>query len=199
MLIFGIENHGGVMRGSGQKTKEVFQTAGSFLLTFITAAVAIVATLFILVRLLGWNLLSIDSGSMAPQYPTDTLVVVQDAKPEEIKIGDIITYVLNEDGVLVTHRVIRIDSENRTFITKGDANSSEDAPVLWDNVVGKVFVGIPRVGKVFRMLTAAENRPVVITGIVALFAVPFAWDLIRGIKKGRKKTNEVVSAADSER
>ena len=79
------------MRGSGQKTKEVFQTAGSFLLTFITAAVAIVATLFILVRLLGWNLLSIDSGSMAPQYPTDTLVVVQDAKPEEIKIGDIIT------------------------------------------------------------------------------------------------------------
>ena len=46
MLIFGIENHGGVMRGSGQKTKEVFQTAGSFLLTFITAAVAIVAIHF---------------------------------------------------------------------------------------------------------------------------------------------------------
>ena len=154
----------------------------------------IVAMVLLLPGLFGIRPYVVYSGSMEPKIPTGAVVFTKEGaySPET---GDIITF-HNEDTV-VTHRVVK--KEEGTFITKGDANSSEDAPVLWDNVVGKVFVGIPRVGKVFRMLTAAENRPVVITGIVALFAVPFAWDLIRGIKKGRKKTNEEVSAADSER
>ena len=99
-----------------------------------------------------------------------------------------ITYVLNEDGVLVTHRVIKINADNRTFITKGDANNTEDSPVLWDNMVGRVLLGIPALGRPVRFLTAEENRPAVISVIAVIFVFSLVWDLIerRKNKKGRR-------------
>lgn len=176
------------MRGPDIKAKNAAAAAGNFVFTFITAFVAIIAVLFVLIRLMGWQMFSVDSGSMAPRYPVDTLVVVQKIDPENIKVGDVITYVLNSNGVLVTHRVVEIDSAGRTFTTKGDANNTEDAPVLWDNVVGKVFLGFPKIGKPFRYLTDADNRPIVITLIAALFIASFAWDLIVR-KKNKSKHN----------
>lgn len=166
--------------------KNVFHTAGDFFSTFITSVTVLVAIAFIVIKLIDWNLFSVDSSSMSPQYPVHSLVVVQKTAPEKIKIGDVITYVLNEDGVLVTHRVAAISSANQSFITKGDANSAEDAaPVLWENVVGKVVLGIPWLGRPFRFLTAQENRPIVISAIAALFVFSLGWDLFS--RRSRKK------------
>lgn len=167
------------------KVGRILTTAGNFAATFITALVGMVAVVFLLIKLLGWNMFAVDSSSMSPQYPVNTLVIVQTVPPEEIKNGDVITYVLNEDGVLVTHRVVAVDPQNRTFTTKGDANNSKDAaPVLWDNMVGRVLLGIPALGRPLRFLTAAENRPVVIAVIVVLFAASLIWDVVAR-KKGK--------------
>lgn len=89
------------------KRKNSLKTIGNFLSAFITAIALIVAVIFVVVKLLGWSMFSIDSGSMSPQYPVNTVVIVQSIEPEEVRVGDVITYVLNEDGVLVTHRVAR--------------------------------------------------------------------------------------------
>lgn len=177
------------------KIKSVLDTSASFISSFITTIVTVVAITLLIIKLLGWNIFSIDSGSMFPLYPVDTLIIVQNVKPEEIKAGDVITYVLNEDGVLVTHRVVEINSVNHTFTTKGDANNSEDAPILWDNMVGKVFFGIPFLGKPIRFLTAMENRPIVITVIAALFVFSFIWDMISRKSKNSKK-NKIDSGSD---
>lgn len=180
------------------KRKNSLKTIGNFLSAFITAIALIVAVIFVVVKLLGWSMFSIDSGSMSPQYPVNTVVIVQSIEPEEVRVGDVITYVLNEDGVLVTHRVAGIDSVNRTFATKGDANNSEDAiPVLWDNMVGKVCLGIPALGKPMRFLTAEENRPVVITVIAALFVFSFVWDMIER-KNAKKRTFEAAASGNKE-
>lgn len=168
------------------KAKNILTTAGNFIYSFITAVVAIVAVIFVLIKLLGWHMFSVDSPSMSPRYPVDTLVVVQDVSPEEIKTGDVITYVLNGDGVLVTHRVVAVNTRDRTFTTKGDANNSEDAaPVLWNNMVGRVFLGIPVLGRPVRFLTAEENRPVVIAVIAIMFVSSVVWDMVE--KRNRKK------------
>lgn len=176
------------------KTKDVFATVGNFLSSFVTAAVAILAIFLVIVKLLGWNLFSVESPSMSPQYPQNTLVIVQPVAPEEIEVGDVVTYVLNADGVFVTHRVVEINTADRTFITKGDANSSADpSPVLWDNVVGKVLFDIPAVGRPMQFLTAQENRPIVITVIVVLFVISLVWDLVaRHSQKKRKKEETTV-------
>ncbi len=167
------------------KTKNILSTAGNFVSSFITAAVAITAAIFVIIKLLGWNMFSVDSPSMAPLYPVGTLVIVRDAEPEEIEAGDVITYVLNEDGVLVTHRVVKVNADNRTFITKGDANNTEDSPVLWENTVGKVVFGIPALGTPVRYITAKENRPAVIAVIAVIFVFSLAWDIFERRKSGR--------------
>lgn len=174
------------MQKMNPKVKSVLKTAGDFLSTFITTIVAIVAIALIIVKLLGWNMFSIDSPSMAPKYPVDSLVVVEKVEPEKIQAGDVITFVLNEKGTLATHRVVGVNSGSQTFTTKGDANNTEDAsPVQWGNTVGRVKFGIPFLGKPMRVLTAEQNRPYVIAAIVLLFISSVVWDIVS--RKGRKK------------
>lgn len=171
--------------------REILATIGSFLSTFITTVIVLVAAAFLIVRLLGWGLYSIDSYSMTPTYPVDTLVVVQPVDGEDIEIGDVITFILNEEGTMVTHRVTGINSLNRTFTTKGDANETDDAsPVIWDNVAGRVVFGIPVAGKVLRVLTADENRPIVIGVICGLLALSVIWDIISAQRKKKQRLEE---------
>ncbi|MCD8118598.1 MAG: signal peptidase I [Lachnospiraceae bacterium] len=175
--------------------KDVLSVMIDFITTFITTVVVIVAVAFVAVRLLGWEMYSVDSYSMTPAYPIDSLIIVQTVDASEIEVGDVITYVLNEEGTLVTHRVVSIDTSASTFTTKGDANESNDAsPVRWENVVGKVVLGIPFLGKPLRYLTAEENRTAVIAVIVGLLAISFLWDRISAVRrKGKEKkiTKEV--------
>lgn len=174
------------MQKMNPRVKSVLKTAGDFLSTFITTIVAIVAIALIIVKLLGWNMFSIDSPSMAPKYPVDSLVVVEKVEPEKIQAGDVITFVLNEKGTLATHRVVSVNSGSQTFTTKGDANNTEDAsPVQWGNTVGRVKFGIPFLGKPMRVLTAEQNRPYVIAAIILLFISSVVWDIVS--RKGRKK------------
>ncbi|MCD8364085.1 MAG: signal peptidase I [Lachnospiraceae bacterium] len=179
------------------KGGEIWSVIADFVSTFVTTIIVIVAVAIVVIRVMGWNLYSVDSYSMTPAYPINSLVVVKSVEPETIQIGDVITYVLNEDGVLVTHRVTEISRSNRTFTTKGDANDSEDAsPVLWDNVVGKVVLGIPGLGAPLRVLTAEDNRPVVIGVIIALLVLSFGWDIVSGQVRKRKADKKETESSD---
>ncbi|MCD7787369.1 MAG: signal peptidase I [Firmicutes bacterium] len=139
------------MAKNKSKAREAVSLAADFVSTFITTIIVIAAIAIVALRLMGWNMYSVDSYSMTPTYPINSLVVVKSVEPETIQVGDVITYVLNEDGVLVTHRVTAIDKSNQAFTTKGDANESEDvSPILWGNVVGRVVIGIPGLGTILR-------------------------------------------------
>ncbi|MCD7892122.1 MAG: signal peptidase I [Erysipelotrichaceae bacterium] len=171
--------------------KDILMTIGDFVTTFITAFIAIIAVAMVAINLMGWHLFSIDSSSMSPAYPVNSLVVVQSIDADDIEVGEVITYVLNDDGVLITHRVVSKDTANQTFTTKGDANNVEDAsPVSFDNVVGKVVLGFPLAGGILRILTASENRVIVIACIVILFMFSFVWDMIARKRKNKGKEGE---------
>lgn len=94
---------------------------------------------------------SITSGSMWPVLKQGDLILIKGmSSKEEIQIGDIIVY-RNPKGFTI-HRVIKLN-EN-TLITKGDANNVEDAPVKYEEVVGKTVTlnnkpfRIPFIGKI---------------------------------------------------
>ncbi len=167
----------------------LFQAITNFISTFLAAVVVIIAVVLIIVRVTGLQAFNVESGSMTPAYPVNTLVLVKDVDPSQIAEGDVITYVLNSDGVLVTHRVIDVDKESQTFITKGDANNTQDpSPVLWGNMVGKVVFSLPKLGAPIQVLSAEENRTKVIIAIAALGVLSFSWDLIdKKISKLKKK------------
>ena len=79
---------------------------------------------------------AISSNSMWPVLQKGDLVLTQGAEKEDIRVGDIVVYKL-ENGGFIIHRVIKLKKEE--LITKGDANQVADAPVEYEKVVGKAL------------------------------------------------------------
>lgn len=104
--------------------------------------VVIVATaLFGLPRFLAWYLATpypmaaITSSSMWPQLKKGDLVIIEGVKKEDIAKGDVVVW-QNPRGFTI-HRVVRLNE--KTLVTKGDANFTEDAPVSYDDVIGRTY------------------------------------------------------------
>ncbi len=91
------------------------------------------------------------SGSMEPSFDTGSVVLVKPTAPEEVKVGDVVTFSgFAGTKQLTTHRVAEIQNDEDyglLFITKGDANEHNDPdPVLAKNIVGTVTGHIPLIG-----------------------------------------------------
>ena len=101
----------------------------------LLSALLILAVFFVGLRVTGFKPYNIETQSMEPDYPVNTLIYVKEVSFDDLSEGDVITYV-NQSGTAVTHR------------TKGDANEFEDImDVNEENIVGKVYFGIPLIGK----------------------------------------------------
>ena len=125
-------------------------------------------------KLFGINEFNVLTGSMTPTYPIGTLVFVQPKDPSTIRPGEVVTVIMNENLDMVTHRVTQNNYENKTLTTKGDANSSEDAPSLYENVVGVVVFSIPYVGTVIDYVTNDQQGRIIGIGIVlSILALTF--------------------------
>ena len=100
------------------------------------------------------------SGSMEPEIPAGSLVLVDEAVPEEIAEGEVIAFTSEKDkSVVVTHRVIENDKTNGQFITKGDANELKDMnPVPYSNLVGRVVKHYPKVGAIMASFSTLEGK-----------------------------------------
>jgi len=80
----------------------------------------------------------ITSGSMWPALDEGDLVFIQGLDdPREVKEGDIIVFRNGERGNLTIHRIVRL--KEKELVTKGDANFSEDAPISYEDIVGRTF------------------------------------------------------------
>ncbi|MCR3956303.1 MAG: signal peptidase I [Gudongella sp.] len=122
--------------------------------------------------LFGNRLYVVDSGSMEPALRMNSLIVVNERAPDQIEMGDILTYYGPESRTRVTHRVVEIGPNYEYFITQGDANNTEDAmPVEQERVIGIVALSIPFIGYVFRFLSSTQGIIFIISvGIIAFVA-----------------------------
>ena len=157
------------------------------IITTAVVAVMVLCALFLMgSRLLGFRVFNIVSGSMEPVYSTGDLIYVKTADPQSIQVGDVITFVLNEDLVVATHRVVRIDGEKQHFYTKGDANDAEDgSPVHFNNVIGVPVFSIPGLGYVSNFIQNPPGMYLTIAAVAVLIILAFAPDT------GKKKTAPV--------
>ena len=92
---------------------------------------------------LGFRIFRVQTGSMIPKYQIGDVILVKETEPENIEIGDDITYQGETgavSGILVTHRVIDIEEVDgkRVFHTQGIANYAEDPVVNEDQINGVV-------------------------------------------------------------
>ena len=183
-----------------QLLKKIWNVRSTFLVGFFV----LLAVFLMGSRLLGYQVFNVISGSMEPTYSVGDLIYVKDVNPYEIEVGTPITFVLNENLVVATHRVVEVDEENQHFYTKGDANDTADAsPVHFNNVIGVPQFSIPLLGYVSNFI---QNPP----GMYITVAVGFILILIVFLPDffGKKKEEDELveenhsnerTSADTER
>ena len=97
-----------------EKAKKIWDAVS----TVLVVLVVVFAVFLMGSRLVGLQVFNVISGSMEPTYSVGDLLYVKTVDPDSVKVGDPITFVLNEDLVVATHRVVEIDSVNRQYTTK---------------------------------------------------------------------------------
>lgn len=154
---------------------------------------AVAATLAVAVgipRAAGATPYTVLTGSMRPELPPGTLVVVRPAQADDIAIGDVITYQLESaKPAVVTHRVVAVapaEDGSTLFQTQGDANDAPDerwvAPV---QIRGEEWYSVPHLGHLNTMLTGEERQMVVYA--VAVLLLGYAGAMLAGSVRDRRR------------
>ena len=161
--------------------------------TVLVVLIVLCAVFLMGSRLIGYQCYTVISPSMEPNYSVGDLIYVKQVDPATIKAGDVITFIINEDLAIGTHRVVRVDAENQRFYTKGDANQVEDqAPVHYNNVIGVPKFSIPKLGYVSDFVQHPPGMYITIAiGVILIIAV-FLPDMI-GKKKNKDEDKEVAA------
>ena len=164
---------------------------GQLLAWMVILAVAAILTAAVgIPRAAGATPYTVLTGSMRPELPPGTLVVVKPAEPGDIAIGDVITYQL-ESGKpdVVTHRVVAVapaEDGSTLFQTQGDANGAPDerwvAPV---QIRGEEWYAVPYLGHLNTMLTGGERQMVVY--VVAALLLGYAGATLAGSVRDRRR------------
>ncbi|OUQ23020.1 signal peptidase I [Flavonifractor sp. An135] len=164
--------------------------------TVLAILVVAAAVLLVGVRLVGLTPFVVLSGSMEPTYPTGSLIYVKQVDPQDVEVGDPITFVLNEDLTVATHRVVEINEEEGWFRTKGDANDSPDgSPVLFENLIGVPQFCIPKLGYLTDYLTNPPGMYIGWSVVAVLLILLFTPELLKWADKADQKAAAKKAAA----
>ena len=133
----------------------------------------------------GFRIYRVASGSMEPYLKIGDFIIIK--KQNKYDTGDIVTYDVNHEYV-VTHRIVLLNGNE--IITKGDANNTNDKPIVEQQIIGKVIFKIRSINYIRYLLT----KPLIwililIIGIIIiiLFSSNKEVKRIRRHRRKRKK------------
>lgn len=122
-------------------------------------------------NILGYKAYIVTTDSMQPSINAGDIVIVKNGKKDKIRQGDVITF--NQNDEVITHRVIKniTEESNVEYITKGDNNNTEDTfKVKYDDVIGKVIITIPYLGKIISIL---DNKIIILILLLVILIIIF--------------------------
>ena len=156
---------------SRKRQGESFAAAAGVLGTVLLVALLVLCLPLTVPRFFGYHIYSVVSGSMEPPIPTGSLVYIRTMEPEKMQEGDVIAfYGARDQASIITHRVVENRAVMGEFITKGDANQTEDmTPIPYEHYIGKVVQTIPGAGTAAELLTSPKGKAA--AGSVILAAV----------------------------
>lgn len=135
------------------------------------------------------------TGSMIPEILPNDVVITKQRNPEELEVGDIITFLSSDSrlsGIIVTHRIKNkyydAATGKYTFQTKGDNNNVEDFALVQDyNIIGEVIFKIPKLGYVQSIL--ATKGGLIIVVLIPCLAI-LSYDIVKLVKNIGKKVKK---------
>ena len=172
--------------------KTMIKKIGNVVTTVLVVAVVLLAIALAGVRLFGLQVYTVLSGSMEPAYHVGALLYDKKVDPAQLRPGDVITFMLDEDTI-VTHRIVEVvpDEEDPSVIrfrTKGDANAAEDGSLVhYKNVLGTPVFTIPKLGYFANFVQQPPGLYVAIAFGAVLVLLAFLPDLLGDDKKKKGK------------
>jgi len=139
---------------------------------------------------LGYKPFIVLSDSMNPVINSGDLIITKETEAGALNVGDIISY--RSGDSVVTHRIAEITETDGalSFITKGDANNTEDGkPVSADMVEGTTLSILPKLGNVALYMQTPVGMLVCI-GIPVLLLV--GYDIIRRRRYDREEQKKTL-------
>ena len=137
-------------------------------------------------EIFNYKLYYVDSGSMSPTIDIGSLIIVEKKETAVIDLQDIVTF-RTESGTVVTHRLVGESSISSEYITRGDANDSDDPSALKkESIIGKVVFTIPYIGYFFSML---KTTPIVGISILLIITILIIISVVYDSKKKEKNAN----------
>lgn len=124
------------------------KTCWSIISTIVLAVLVILLIAFGGVRLFGLTPYMVTSGSMEPEYPVGSLIYVKEVPPEQIDVGDVITFRLTDGQTVATHQVYEADRAQEEFRTQGINNRDSEGNILHDAEPVKTD---PRLRRTYRL------------------------------------------------
>lgn len=138
-------------------------------------------------KFFGYQFFRVLTSSMQPAISESTCIITKEVPQEELKVGDIITFISEDPdiyGYYNTHRIHEIVEENgeTKYITKGDANPIPDEQAVSYSQITGVLVGeMPGgrlIGKFFELLSDNKVYFLVIMLPLAIILLSYVWQII---------------------
>ena len=149
---------------------------------------------------LGFKRYVITGGSMTGTISKGSVIYSRLVPTEELKTGDVITFVPPEFTKPVTHRITSVTTDENghlVFKTKGDFNQAEDPwrLRLVDPVQARYSFHIPYLGYGLAMLATRQVRMLLIGLPAIVIALSLLWSLWReaGEEVARQEAEALVA------
>ena len=171
----------------------------NFLSTVVLILLAAVAAIILVPMLLGYKEMAVLTGSMEPNIPVGSLIYVKPLDdPAVLQPGDVCTYRLKDGETMVTHRVVSIDPESQTLITKGDANDTEDGAISFGQVFGETQFHLPYLGYIAINAKTPTGILVICGVLVVVILLNFIPTIIDAGEEEKKKAQQATSSGKEE-
>lgn len=183
--------------------RTVAARAGSWLVNIVMIVATVAGIAYLAPSLFGFERYVITGGSMSGTFEKGSIAFEQRVPVEDVKVGDVITYLPPADSGtnhLVTHRIISdtvLPTGVRQLQTQGDANPDPDPWKfsLTESTQPVVRTTVPYAGWVFVGLADREIRMVAIGVPAGLIALASLVELTRGVRGMRVERRQKRHAA----
>ena len=149
-------------------------------------------------NIFGYSLFRVVTGSMEPEIPVDSLIIVKRVEASTLQVGDVISFYSRDpslQGEVNTHRIVDKHEGEKgwIFTTKGDANNVADRyDTREEDLLGKVVFSSGFIGKLVRLLS---NPLVFFPFIILPLAILILKNIIDSVKTAGALVREEEEAA----
>lgn len=162
------------------------------------------------VKLFNYRFMRVLSNSMQPVLEPNDCIIIKEVPENELKVGDIITFMSVEEdiyGKYNTHRIYDIGIDENTgkkyYVTKGDYFDTPDySYVIYENIAGKYVRKIPLGSVISFIVTKLADNKVYFVAIIfplILCLLTYINQLIRIIVLGEQNPAEDEQNPDNHR